>query len=105
MIGDCTRCMAMCWKGVRTGLQIIQRSLILTQKGQNQAVAACCAVARGSPTAGTAGLLSAATLFRLTATTTLAFALPEVIELRSGAGQQPRDGARGGQPVLQRINQ
>ena len=56
---------------------------------------ACCAAARGSASAGSAVLLTAFTTIRLTATTVLAFVLPEVIELKPvrsvRAGQQPVD--------------
>lgn len=87
---------------------IIRRNRSSIRKGWNRAPTACCATARGSTMAGLAVLPSATSAFRPIAAATLAFALPEVIELKpsqgSGADQQPvgsrqidNSGAHGGQ--------
>lgn len=60
----------------------IHRSQSSTRKGQNRAATVCCVAARGSTEAGTAVRATATLSFRPFATSTLASALPEIIELK-----------------------
>ena len=66
--GVCIKCMAMFGNGVRISMAV----------QVTQVTTVCCAAARGSATASSAGLLLVAGSIRLTATTTSVSVLPEV---------------------------
>ena len=109
MHGVYMKCMVMCGSGVRTGREITRLSRLLTRQGRIPAAGGCCAVARGSSTAGTAVPPTGTASRRTSVTATSVSALPEVMSTvspaqvrpeqassRLGAARRQRAGARRG---------